>query len=52
MKIASGSSLPMVSALTSQALCRMPRTLTHVSAAVTPMSSSARGQPRGRSTGQ
>ena len=31
-KSVSGSSLPMVSALTSHALCRMPRTFTQVSA--------------------
>ena len=34
----SGTSLPMVSALTTHALCRMPRTLTHASADVMPMS--------------
>ena len=45
MKRASGSSFPIVKALTSHALWRMPLTLTHVSAAVTPRSSSVRGQP-------
>ena len=35
MKSASGTSLPMVSALTTHALWRMPRTLTQASAAVT-----------------
>ena len=45
MKSVSGSSLPIVSALTSHALWRMPRALTHVSPAVTPISTSARGHP-------
>ena len=45
MKRASGSSFPIVNALTSHALWRMPRTFTQVSAAVTPRSSSVRGQP-------
>ena len=44
MNSASGSSLPIVKAFTTQALCRMPTTFTQVSAAVTPISSTARGQ--------
>ena len=45
MNSASGSSLPMVSALTTHALCRIPRTLTQASADVMPMRTAARGQP-------
>ena len=45
MKSASGRSLPMVSAFTSHALWRMPRTFTHASAVVMPTSTAARGQP-------
>ena len=45
MKIASGTSLPMVSAFTSHALCRMPRTLIQASAAVIAVSSRPRGHP-------
>ena len=45
MKTVRGRSFPIVSALTTQALCRMPRTLTQASAVVMPTSSDARGHP-------
>ena len=45
MKTASGRSFPIVSVFTTQALWRMPRTLTHASAAVIVSRSAARGQP-------
>jgi hypothetical protein len=44
MNATSGKSLPMVSAFTSHALCLMPRTLIHVSVAVTAVSIAVRGQ--------
>ena len=45
MKTASGSSFPMVSRLTAQALCRMPTTLIAVSRTVSPMMTALRPQP-------
>ena len=45
MKMASGASLPMVSALTTQDDCLMPRTLIQVSARVSVAISVIRGRP-------
>ena len=45
MKMASGASLPMVSALTTHDDCLMPRTLIQVSAMVSPAISDIRGRP-------
>ena len=45
MNSASGTSLAMVNAFTTHALCRMPRTLIDAKTLVSPASNAMRGQP-------
>jgi hypothetical protein len=45
MKSTNGTSLPMVRAFTTSALCRMPRTFTHANAANSTVRTRARAAP-------